>query len=77
MLVAPSSPHGSEGGLTTLEYIVGGLYTIRYLIALPPRVQLMGQLVPSAEQRNIQTSSFARRTKLLASSKPIMDHVLY
>lgn len=50
VLVVPSYSHELEESLTTLEYVVRGLYTTRYLIALPPRVQLMEQLVLSAKQ---------------------------
>jgi hypothetical protein len=38
-------PHGCGSGRVATGYIVSGLYTVRYLTALPPRVLLMGQQV--------------------------------
>ena len=62
MLAELSRPHGCDSGRTATGYIVGGLYTVRYLAALPRRVLLMGQQVLSCVARRTSTEATSRRT---------------
>jgi len=68
MLAELPRPHGCDSGRTATGYIVGGLYTVRYLAALPRRVLLMGQQVLSCVARRTSTEATSRRTG--SKSKP-------
>jgi len=69
MLAELSRPHGCDSGRTATGYIVGGLYTVRYLAALPRRVLLMGQQVLSCVARRTSTEATSRRTEGLSKNR--------
>ncbi len=48
MLADLPFPHGFGSSFETVGYIVGGLYTARYLAAIPLRVLLVEQQVQRA-----------------------------
>jgi hypothetical protein len=66
MLAGPPSPRGSGGDRHDPGYVVGVLHTIRYLLALPPRVRLVEQPVPHRQRRpghSIQRLHVARSSR--------------
>ena len=69
MLAELPRPHGCDSGRTATGYIVGGLYTVRYLAALPRRVLLMGQQVLSCVARRTSTEATSRRTEGLSKNR--------